>query len=146
MIAYFDASSFAMLALQDAGWPRLLDWVERVAPEAMVSDFGWGEFISAVSLRVRQRVATAEEAEVLIRNAGEETASWTHIRVNSDDIEAAIALVRRFDLKLKLPDALHVAVARRVGGLLVSTDHRQAAAAESLNLPVFNPLSGDIAS
>ncbi len=44
--------------------------------------------------------------------------------------------VRRFDLALRAPDALHLAIARRLDATLVTLDRRRAAAAGELGIAV----------
>ena len=44
--------------------------------------------------------------------------------------------VRRFDLALRAPDALHLAIARRLDATLVTLDRRLAAAAGELGIAV----------
>ena len=48
--------------------------------------------------------------------------------------------VRRFDLKLRAPDALHAAICRRLGMRLVTLDRRLAAAARALGIDVLVPV------
>ena len=49
---------------------------------------------------------------------------------------ASIWYVRRFDLALRAPDALHLAIARRLDATLVTLDRRLAAAAGELGIAV----------
>ena len=49
----------------------------------------------------------------------------------------------RFELGLRLPDAIHIATAGRLGFTLVSTDIRQVRAAASLGVVAINPLQTD---
>ena len=48
----------------------------------------------------------------------------------------AYIYVRRFDLALRAPDALHLAVARRLDATLVTLDRRLTAAARELGIAV----------
>ncbi len=50
------------------------------------------------------------------------------------DVDAAIQLVRRFDLVLRGPDALHIAMAQRLGARLCTFDARMATAAAGVGL------------
>jgi predicted nucleic acid-binding protein len=43
------------------------------------------------------------------------SANTTPLEIESVDILMATEFVRRFDLKLRLPDAIHIATALRVG-------------------------------
>jgi predicted nucleic acid-binding protein len=47
--------------------------------------------------------------------------------------------VRRFDLKLRAPDALHLAICRRLQARLVTLDNNLARAARALDVPCINP-------
>jgi uncharacterized protein len=105
-----------------------------------VSDFVIGEVCSAVSIRVRRReIDDAEGARLLTvmdlwldRNAA-------RVTTNSDDVALAERFVRRFDLGLRMPDALHLAAAHRLSMPIFTQDRRQAAAARSLGLETVEP-------
>lgn len=47
-------------------------------------------------------------------------------------MKAAEAFVRRLDLTLRAPDALHIAMAQRNGAALVTFDEKMAACAKAL--------------
>lgn len=142
MIAYLDASSLTALIVRDPGWAIIKTLVAEQATEVNLSDFGWGEFVSALALRVRRGAATSEEAHRVIAEAPLLVGGWRKREIISADITAGTELVARFDLKLRLPDAIHVAIAQRLEATLVTGDKRQAAAAEALGAAVFNPLAG----
>lgn len=55
------------------------------------------------------------------------------------DIAAATALVRRFELKLRLPDATHLAVCQRRGLTLATLDDQLANAARALGVAHIVP-------
>jgi predicted nucleic acid-binding protein len=48
------------------------------------------------------------------------------------DIRAADIFLRRLDLNLRTPDAIHIAIARRLGAELATFDVRMAESAEAL--------------
>lgn len=56
--------------------------------------------------------------------------------INTVDVRLADAYVRRFDLALRVPDALHLAIARRLDVALLTLDRRMAAAARELGIAV----------
>lgn len=58
------------------------------------------------------------------------------IPIETSDIEAAIEFVRQPRLGLRLPDALHVIVAKRLGATLATLDVKLATAARALGAPV----------
>ncbi len=60
----------------------------------------------------------------------------TRVELVAADIAAATAFLRRLDLTLRTPDALHVAVAQRLGSELLTFDARMAASARALGAGV----------
>jgi uncharacterized protein len=106
-----------------------------------VSDFAAAEVAAALSRLVRMGQLTATEAAERLADfdawrAGEtETADLA-----AHDCRLANTLVRRFDLRLRVPDALHAAICRRLGMRLVTLDRRLAAAARALEIDVLVPV------
>jgi len=58
------------------------------------------------------------------------------IETTSADVFAAGGFIRRLDLNLRTPDAIHIAVCQRSDSVLATFDRRLAAAAENLGLAV----------
>ena len=143
MIFYLDASIFATLPLADAGWKTLEGWLSALIGPPPISDLTWGEFVSAVAARVRRREASAERATELLVSTDAWCAGWDRLPLQPDDIGEATLLVAMFDLNLRLPDALHIVIARRSGRKLVTADRQQARAAATLGHAVLNPLAGE---
>ena len=52
------------------------------------------------------------------------------------DIVVATALLRRFDLMLRMPDALNIAIAQRIAAQLLTFDRRMAEVARILDIDV----------
>ena len=89
----------------------------------MVSDFAASEVASAISRLVRTRLVTVPGAELLLARFDQwVTVNATPMTTTSADIAVAVKLVRRFELKLRTPDALHLVLARRSGAGLVTRD------------------------
>jgi hypothetical protein len=59
--------------------------------------------------------------------------------VATADIEAAIRILRRLDVNLRTPDAIHIAIAGRLGSTLVTFDRSMAAGARALGAEVAAP-------
>lgn len=105
-----------------------------------VSDATAAEVSSALSRLVRTRVLTAEDATERLANFDTTRASlYDRVTVQAADFQACEAIVRRFDLMLKAPDGLHVAIAQRLSATLVTFDTRLATAARALGLVVDVP-------
>ena len=59
--------------------------------------------------------------------------------IHAADIRLADAYVRRFDLGLRASDAMHLAIAWRLDGSLLTLDRRLAAAARELGVASEEP-------
>ncbi|MCA3563405.1 MAG: type II toxin-antitoxin system VapC family toxin [Methylocystis sp.] len=137
-----DASTLVSLIVPEQTSEAVFAMI-RNAGRATVSDFAFGEVCSAIAIRVRRREIDGNEAEKILfllndwidRNA-------QRVMIESTDIGQATRFVRKFELGLRMPDALHLALAQRLGLPLATQDRRQAAAAHSLGLRVIQPLSG----
>ena len=103
----------------------------------MVSDFAAAEVASALSRLVRMDRLTMTEAKERLADFDDWRAGATeHADMDAHDCRLANTYVRRFELKLRAPDALHAAICRRLGLRLVTLDRRLAAAARELGIDV----------
>lgn len=127
----------------DEGWAKVTNFLTESTTETVYSDFGWGEIASALGNRVRRADMSAAYAQALLLDARIYLSRWTFVRTTSADIDESAELVATFALGLKLPDAIHLATARRLRLTLVSTDIRQVRAAGSLGIAAINPLHID---
>lgn len=143
MKAYFDTSAFAAILFEDDRWQHIADWIEAQQTQGCFSDFGWGEFVSAIGIRVRLGRMPAAEARDFLRVVSPTLRGWSRVEIVSADIASAAKMLFQFSLGLKFPDAIHIAVAQRLGLTLVSTDIRQVRAAASLGVAAINPLHTD---
>ena len=134
---YFDASVIVPMFVEDVFNDRIDAYVERFAPIPTVSDFAMAEVASVLNLRVRSRLLSAGKA----RQALDELDIWraqtvTACQVDRADIAAAEALLRRLNLPLRAPDAIHLAAAQRLGLELATFDLRMADCARHLGVKV----------
>lgn len=133
---YLDASIFTALALQEDGYAGAVAIIAAAPEPSLISDFTWGEFVAAVGRRVRTNDIREKVAHQLVKIA--RTEGRLLGLVSSDVIEAA-TIMERFALGLKLPDAIHIVIARRLNATLISADRQQIAAAQLLGSPCINP-------
>ncbi len=61
------------------------------------------------------------------------------IEVTAADVAIATTFLRRLDLTLRTPDAIHLAIAQRIGATLVTFDQRMAMSARALGMAVATP-------
>jgi predicted nucleic acid-binding protein len=63
--------------------------------------------------------------------------------IASPDVEQATQFVRRPELALRAPDAIHIAAAHRLGATLLTLDKGMARAAAALGVPYLNPAEAE---
>ena len=138
MRLYLDTNVLVSLISPDPLTPRAEAMLEQ-RPEArlLVSDFGRAEFVSALRRRVRTGEMSEASAHRCFGNLDRWTTEFT-VRVDllSIDVAAADALLRRMDLTIRTPDALHVVMARRLDAPLATFDGQLAAAARLVGIEV----------
>lgn len=132
---YLDASALVSLFVADRHTAAIREFLRAERPTVGVSDFASAEVASVVARRVRMTWLTAEQGGHLLNvYDGWVAANAEPIEVEPADVRVASAFVRRFELGLRAPDALHVAICHRLELPLLTFDGRQAAAAGRLGV------------
>lgn len=141
MNVYLDTSVMVALIVRERGWETTTGWLAQHAASLFWSSFGWGELTDTVARRVRRDMLSPHAGAATLQVARASFARWTQIATIDDDVRGATAAIAS-DLSrtLKLPDAIHIAIARRVGATLVTHDRAQATAARALGIDTVNPL------
>ncbi len=140
MSFYLDASAILPVLIAEAASAAVDAFIASVGGGLVISDFAAAEVASALSRLVR--MGRLELADALIRLADFD--AWrvqatTAPDLASADIRLADIFVRRFDLALRAPDALHAAICRRNDLVLVTLDRRLARAAGEFGVAVSMP-------
>jgi len=108
--------------------------------ELLISDFSGAEVASAISRLVRTKFLTPTDAATRLAAFDTWRAAMTVTpAMAATDARLADVFVRHFELMLRAPDALHVAICRRLDLTLVTLDRRLAHAARALGLRVAMP-------
>lgn len=139
MKVYLDASALTSLMLRDRHFTATARWIEIHDPILGLSDLTWGEFVAALGANVRSGAFDEAAASALLADKQSYVGHLTWTAIDRDDLADGTTLVERFDLALRLPDAIHIAVAQRLGATLVTTDHQQYRAAAALGVPAIDP-------
>ena len=139
MSVYFDVNVVVPLFAVDPFNERAERVAASIEDSASISEFAATEFSSVIAMRVRTRDLGPDEA----RNAYTNFDNWCalhaqRIEVTNTDIIAATALVRRLDLSLRAPGALHLGIVRRIGARLLTFDKAMASAARKLGITILN--------
>jgi len=137
---YLDASVLVAVLTVEPFSERADRFVRDHPIGLIISDFAAAEFASAIARRVRMREVTVDDA----RSDLSAFDSWAArsvqlIEVTAADVALATAFLRRLDLTLRTPDAIHIAIARRIGATLVTFDQRMAESARALGMAVATP-------
>jgi predicted nucleic acid-binding protein len=111
-------------------------FLKDITDRPLVSDFAVAEVSSAVSRLVRMKAMSADDASRRLRSFDAWVAARTlGVEVAPGDVRVATSFVRRFELKLLSPDALHLACCLRLGAELACLDRRLSTAAAALDIP-----------
>ena len=140
MSLYLDASVLIPALVEEPSTTAVRELFRDRPDELSVGDFAAAEVASALSRLVRMERLTPAEAAERLADFDEWRASATDLaEMDAHDCRLANTYVRRFDLKLRAPDALHAAICRRLQLQLVTLDRRLAAAARELGIAVAVP-------
>jgi uncharacterized protein len=135
---YLDTSVLAGLFIEaDVFAGRAARFFAETDETLVVSDFVAAEFASVVARVTRMNTISEIEARAIFDGFD----AWrTRFAEQEDaisaDIQAAATIIRHLDLNLRAPDAINLAIARRVGASLVTFDLRMAANAAALGIAV----------
>jgi uncharacterized protein len=136
---YLDACVLVPLIVAEASSDRVREFVAG-SSEIYVSDLGIAEVGAAVSRLVREGDASSEDADATLAYFDEWVASAVIVLpVEAADVRSAGALVRRYELKLLTPDAIHLALCEKHAHILTTLDKRLAKAAEAIGVSVITP-------
>lgn len=110
--------------------------MQSTQPTLLVSDFAFVEFASVIARKLRAKELTPDLAlEAFTKFDLWRAAETKTVDLQSRDIAAATSFIRRLDLTLRAPDAMHLAMAQRIGGELATFDKKLAGSALILGIP-----------
>ena len=133
MSVYLDASVLVALFTDDPFTQRVDLFLDNTPSILIVSDFAAAEFASTVARHVRTKEVSPRDARAAFATFDAWTLRATQrVHVNSADVALAESFLRRLDLPLRAPDAIHIAISQRVAESLLTFDKRMVASARSL--------------
>ena len=140
MAFYLDANVIVAMLVSEPASDAAIRFLRHADEPLMVSEFTAAEVASSMSRLVRMDRMTSEMAKLTLRDFDEWRAIDTlPIEIDDLDISQAGAFVRRFELKLRTSDALHLAVCLRAGAQLVTQDAVLTNAAQACGASVVRP-------
>jgi predicted nucleic acid-binding protein len=132
---YADASLLVALLIRDAFNQRAQRFLAARPTMLLISDFAAAEFVAVVGRRVRVGELTTSEALTAFASLDEWVAAHgPRLELVAADVVIAETFLRRLDLGLRAPDAIHLAIAQRHGAALATFDERMAASANALGM------------
>jgi uncharacterized protein len=137
---YLDASAMLPILIKEPTSAVVDAFMSTIQQELWVSDFAAAEVASALSRLVRAGRLQASEGTACLSDFDVWRAAMTRpAEIHAVDVRVAGSYVRQFDLALRVPEALHLAIARRRDLVLVTLDRRMVAAAKELGVAVEVP-------
>ena len=137
MSVYLDASVILPTLVEEPSSAIVDDFLTHCDEPLLISEFAAAEVASALSRLVRMGLLQpADAAERLADFDAWRAAASDNLDITPSDVRLAHVFVRRFDLRLRAPDALHAAACQREDLLLATRDQRLARAAEALGVRV----------
>lgn len=136
MGVYLDANVLVALLIPDALTSKATAAVAKLTDPLVVSDLAALEFASTIARKVREGDMSRKDARIALVNFDSWIAASERVQLEGGDVASADAIVRRLDINLHGADALHVAVAKRVGAALLTLDSKMRANAQKAGLSV----------
>ena len=137
MTIYLDSSVVVSIFVKDDFGASADAVLQRTQVTMVLADFAAAEFVSAIARLRRTGFLTLPAAREVIANfdrwrPGNTLAAETQ----PSDVRVADAFLRRLDLVLRTPDAIHLAIAQRLGAELVTFDEGMTDCARTLGIAV----------
>jgi uncharacterized protein len=138
--AYLDTSVLLPTLIAEPSTESVYDYLGAINQELLISDFAAAEVASALSRLIRMRLLTDADASARLADFDAWRAAMSLlVDIRAADARLAYIYVRRFELGLRAPDALHLAITRRLDATLVTLDGRLAIAARELGIAIEMP-------
>jgi len=140
MWVYLDASVLVGLITDEPQRPLLNPYLAPALGSILVSDFCVAEVSAALMSKGRRLDAPATSIDTdIARLDGWIDQFAERVRVVSSDIDSATLAIRRHDIVLRAPDAIHISAARRLTATLLTFDRGMTRAAAGLGVACINP-------
>ncbi|UVO52907.1 type II toxin-antitoxin system VapC family toxin [Sphingomonas sp. SUN039] len=138
MSFYLDTSAIISVLVGDDHSDRANAWLaEHDGGDICISHWTAPEVSSALAIRIRRDVLTAAGRDYALSTWNRLSRdSFRTLAVDQANFIRAAALVDRYTLGLRAPDALHLAIAEAAGATMVTFDERLKSACLAVGLDV----------
>lgn len=139
MNVYLDSSALIPLFITDIFSVRAHHTMQSGSFAVILSDFAATEFSSVIARMVRAKLLTHDRALRIYADFD----VWRERDIQQEDctkvdIVNAMWVLRRLDLPLKAPDAIHIAIAQRLGAALMTFDEQMLRSASVLGVKTIS--------
>jgi len=140
MWVYLDASVLVALIADETNRPLVAPYLDPSLGSILVSDFCVAEASAALTSKGRHLGLAAPLVDQDIARLDEWIDQFAErVRMMTVDVDSATMAIRRHDVVLRAPDAIHIAVARRLTATLLTFDRGMARAAAVLGVACIDP-------
>ena len=137
MNIYLDASVGISALHRDDLHERAAAAIARMDDVPVLSSWLVAEFTTAVTILFRRSAIDEAGAEGVYRHFRALSATAIMAEVLNDDVLVAAQIVKQMIGGMWAPDALHLAICKRLDAPLLTFDQRMAGGARSIGLTVF---------
>jgi hypothetical protein len=135
-LIYADASVVVSVFLADVHTGRVLAWLSATREALILSHWTVTEFSSAAARQERIGQISQDRRQLAEQNLDAWLSAVERTQVLRADFEFARDLIRRGPTRIRAADALHVAIARRLGARVATFDAVMADAARDVGLAI----------
>lgn len=137
MSIYPDVNVLVALFVVDPLNDQAEKTIRELRDDLIVSNLSIAEFSAVIARRVRMRDLSGAEARTVFSQFDAWCADYAQtMEMEAGDVTAATVWMRRLDLPLRTPDALHIAIVQRTGSRLLTFDRAMARVARSLGVAI----------
>jgi predicted nucleic acid-binding protein len=137
MSIYLDTSVLIPTLVEEAVSKAVEAYLIAVEQELLISELAAAEVASALSRLVRTHLLETDDASSRLADfEAWRAGAASPVDVHPADARLAYAYVRRSELMLRAPDALHLAITARLDASLATLDRRLQRAAQQLGIAV----------
>jgi uncharacterized protein len=137
---YLDTSVLVPLYVEENASEAVASLVTSSDAPPIVSNWAEAEFVAAITGRERQGRLTSDKSNYILAAFDRGLPSFARrVEMSPEDVRVAARLVRPIAPKLRVPDAIHIAICLRLDLKLLSSDDDQLKAARFHGVDSIEP-------
>lgn len=121
--------------------PAVARWLAAHSDDCVISSWTLAELSNVFARRARAGELDAKQHDLALAAVERLTQSFGRVPLGDVDVLAASRMVDRWDVGVRAPDAIHLAIARRHGCDLVTFDRGMQAAARAFGVPLVDDVA-----